>query len=588
MGTSATNVLWLSADRDVFSDAGTTAASNGNNVQQWNDRSGNGRNASQATLANRPGYITGIINSLPVLSFNNGNDDNLIATNVATANVASIWAVASYSTLPDPNPGILLGSPAGTGANAGVNDKCIGMWVSNAAGTQVWGRGIQSNNTTRNISQVTTLNASTFYIINNMYRSNAINQYVNNAAAGDNTGHDGTLKSWRDITIGRQGTESWNGNIAEVIFYNIEINSAQRIIIDNYLAAKYGLTLATNDVYDEDNSGFDFEVAGIGRVDASNIHNDAQGSGMVRILNPSGLGNNEFLMWGHNNGTAQATNTTDVPVGVAARFDRVWRVSEVSTSLAAVDVGSIDMRFDLSGLGSITASDLRLLVDTDNDGNFADETPISGASLVGGSVYQFTGVTAISNNRRFTIATINKGQTPLPVELVDFFLRNTGENNIELRWTTAAEINNKHFELNRSLDGEHWEELATIKGKTYSLGFTEYSFIDEHPYPNLSYYRIRQMDLDGTYKDFPMKSIYLDVSEPELSIFPNPAFTQVFVQGAAGELATVEIFNLLGKSESVNIRRISQYKIELDLSNLQSGVYLLKTNSSRRKIVKSE
>src|SRR5580692_2641587 len=57
--------LWLKADAGVYSDAGTTLATNGQTVQQWNDQSGNGRHATQATSGNRPTYNTGKFNSLP-------------------------------------------------------------------------------------------------------------------------------------------------------------------------------------------------------------------------------------------------------------------------------------------------------------------------------------------------------------------------------------------------------------------------------------------------------------------------------------------------------------------------------------------
>jgi hypothetical protein len=65
----------------------------------------------------------------------------------------------------------------------------------------------------------------------------------------------------------------------------------------NSLAAKYNIT--NNDIYKEDDiaeGNYGYEVAGRGRVDVSNIHNDAQGTGIVRSLNPSGIGDNEFLL----------------------------------------------------------------------------------------------------------------------------------------------------------------------------------------------------------------------------------------------------------------------------------------------------
>lgn len=594
VGSSATNVLWLSADNQVFNNAGTTLASSTDNVQQWNDRSGNNDHASQAVTASRPNYITNVVNGLPVIRFSAGND-HLMATSVSSANVASVWAVAAYASLPSSNPGILIGAPAGTGTNVGAGSKSIGMWVSSAAGTQVWGRGIQSNATSRDISQNTTLNSSTFYIINNIYRAaSSINQFVNNAAAGNNNSHNGTLSSWRDVTIGRQGNESWNGDIAEVIFFNTEVNSAQRIIIDNYLSAKYGLSLTSNDVYDKDNAGngnYDYEVAGIGRVDASNIHSDAQGSGIVRILNPGNLGNDEFLIWGHDNGSIQANNLTDVPTGVQGRMVRVWRVSEVNSSSASVDVGSIDIQFDLSGLGAITASDLRLLVDTDNDGFFNDETPITGASLISGNIYGFTAITAISNNVRFTLGTINKTQTPLPIELVSLSVSLNEFDVADINWITATEKNCDRFEIEKSLNAENWETVGILKGAVNSSVKQHYHLLDKYPYSQLAYYRIKQIDTDGNFTLSPLVSLDPDNRlNQKLQIYPNPSSGAFTIQSTSYVQTNIQIFDVTGKERKDydELRCLNNYKVFLNISTWKTGVYYIKFGTQVSKIVKME
>src|SRR5690606_17561572 len=134
------------------------------------------------------------------------------------------------------------------------------------------------------------------------------------------------------------------------------------------------LLLTENDIYQWDdaaNGNFDFDVAGIGRVDGLNMHTDAQGTGIVRMFNASGLHDDEYLMWGHDNGP-MVTVTTDVPPGVQGRLSRVWRVSETNGAGVAANVGTIDIQFDLSGLEPITASDLRLLIDHDGDGIFSE------------------------------------------------------------------------------------------------------------------------------------------------------------------------------------------------------------------------
>ncbi len=210
------------------------------------------------------------------------------------------------------------------------------------------------------------------------------------------------------------GTQGYSGDVTELIVFNQRVNSAQRIIVENYLSAKFGLFSTSNDVYDEDdaaNGDFDHDVAGIGRVDASNFHDDARGTGTIRISGPTDLDDNEFLLWGHNNSTLTITATTNIPVGISrARMDRMWRVSEVDLSGTSVDVGTIRMTIDMTGVTGFTTSDvLQLLIDTDNDGSFADETPIQNAVALGSNVYQFNSLVALTNNARFTFAvgTIN-------------------------------------------------------------------------------------------------------------------------------------------------------------------------------------
>ncbi len=591
VGNSTNNVLWLDPTFGVYSNAGTTLAVNNDNVQQWNDRSGNGRNASQGTAGNRPNYITNSLNGNPVIRNTSSNADRLVSTGLSSGNSASIWAIASYSTLPSANPGILQASPAGLSGSGGAADKVIGLWVSNAAGTRVWGRGVQSNNTQQNISQVTTLNSNTFYILNSIYRSNRIDQYVNNSAAGNNTSHNGTLRSWTDVAIGSQAGESWNGNIAEIIMYNTEVNSAQRIIIDNYLASKYGLSLGANEVYLQDNpanGNFDFEVAGIGRVDVSNLHTEAQGTGIVRILGASDLNDNEFLLWGHNNGVAGAVHYTDIPSSVDARFDRVWRVSEVNASGTAVDVGDVDMRWDLNGLGAITVTDLRLLVDTDNDGLFADETPKGGAIDLGGGIYEFSNVTELTNNVRFTIATINSVQTPLPIELVNFDARPIF-NEVLVSWQTASEINNDFFTVEKSTDGENWSFVGEMEGAGNSTSLLSYQTTDKSPYMGLSFYRLKQTDFDGKFSYSDVKTVNFITNINELIAFPNPTANVVTVQFPSIEIDAIQVIDMKGNdvTQFVEKEKISTITAKLDFSNLSKGSYTIVFKDKNCLIIKN-
>lgn len=382
----------------------------------WVDQSGNGYDA---LVGSAPTYsATGGGNGMPTVTFDNASNQYMyIPTNIEImpTNEVSVFVAGNYESSSD-NWASLISCYDDDAGNDGWaferdngNDR-LQFYVDG------WDNGCLRNFSSGQ-EEVWSI---VFNTSDNTIYANLSEDECTDGLSGPINYNGGTND---DVLIGT-GTDNsgpayfMDGDIAEIIIYDVAVNEAQRIIISNYLAAKYNISLTNNDCYDEDDNGdYDHDVAGIGRVDASNIHSDSRGTGIVRVQNPTDLNNDEFFMWGHDNGDAIATETSDVPGGgdpVDARFERVWRVSEArATTGAGRDVGSVDMLFDLSGKGNITAGDLRLLVDTDNDGIFSDETPISGASLVSGDIYQFDAVSSITNNDRFTIGTANALRTPL-------------------------------------------------------------------------------------------------------------------------------------------------------------------------------
>jgi len=387
------------------------------------------------------------------------------------------------------------------------------------------------------------------------------------------------------------GTNGFVGDVAEIIIFNVRVNSAQRIIIDNYLAAKYNLPLTSNDVFIQDNPAngdYDFDVAGIGRVDATNLHTDAQGTGIVRILNATDLNDNEFLLWGHDNGVAGAVHYTDIPASVDARFDRVWRVSEVNAAGTGVDVGSVEMRWNLNGLGPITVSDLRLLVDTDNDGIFADETPKGGAIDLGGGIYAFTGVTELTNNVRFTIATINSVQTPLPVELVSFDAKPT-ENSVLVTWQTASEINNDYFTVEKSGDGENWTFVGEQDGAGNSTSLKNYQMIDRNPIMGLSFYRLKQTDFDGKFSYSDVKAVNFINHSNTLTVYPNPTGDFVTIEYRNLAVDMLKIIDLRGNNLThlVEIQKINETTVKLNLTKLPKGSYSISIGDKNSMVIKN-
>ena len=412
VGNSTNNQMWLSGDFGTFTDNGSTPATiDGNRIQQWNDRSGNGRNATSNTLGNRPIFEDNAANGKPGLRFT-GNLFIDGSSPDITGNSGYTYLIAFRDTVTVPgstNNGsghFILDRPSAT-------NELVSLKPVNDAGPGNRYFYQKRNNTGGGLGGVPTstlVNSSTKIIqMRRDYNTN-YQVFYNNQIQGTLADNNGPTTP-PIPRLGRHATTAnggLRGYINEFVVYNFAINQAQTIIVNNYLAAKYGLTLSANDLYTMDNSGFsdyDHEVAGIGRVDASNLHNNAQGSGIVGISNPTNLDNDEFLLWGHDNGSLDFNNFTDLPDSSNfVRLSRTWRVSEVNSSNTAVDVGGIDLRINTSTLGTFPPSALRLLVDANNDGNFDDETLISGATDLGSGVYQFANVTAISNETRYTVA----------------------------------------------------------------------------------------------------------------------------------------------------------------------------------------
>jgi hypothetical protein len=599
VGNSSSNIIWVKADANIYSDAGTTPAISGDNVRQWNDVSGNGLNGFSTVVANQPEYELNVQNGYPGIRVNGNQFISFPAMGIA--NNSSLTYIMAFKDT-------AIGS-RGTNNN-GAGDYLIDrvsptneLFSLKLINPGVYGYQKRTNagSALGGVSTATAINTNAKAIEYRRDYGVDYQIFYNNSLEGSAAETNGPTtppapQIGRHCNYGNQGLR---GYIYEFIIYNEALNSAQTIIVNNYLAAKYGFTLSANDCYTRDNTGggdYDHDVAGIGRIDAANAHDDAQGSGIVRILNPTGLDNNEFLMWGHDNGVAQATNTVDLPTGVAARFDRVWRVSERNAdNTANVNVGDIDMRWDLSNLGTITASDLRLLIDTDNDGVFSDETPIAGATALGGDIYEFAsvsgGAAGIRNSRRFTIGTINKSETPLPVKLVSFEANLNGDR-VDLKWMTSSEINNDYFTIEKSIDAINWVDVITTNGAGNSNQAISYYEIDYDPTEGMSYYRLKQTDFDGQSEYFNIVPVKYEINSSgvgKINIFPSPSNT--------GETVSVEFVNISGEEFLVVLRDVLgkefYSKIHIDIvngkligvpidTNLPKGIYLITATSENQ------
>jgi hypothetical protein len=308
----------------------------------------------------------------------------------------------------------------------------------------------------------------------------------------------------------------FTGSVQELIhFSDAPVNNARRIIIDNHLSSKYDISLESNQFYNTAYADkYLNEVAGIGQFNTSESHTNAQGTSIVRISNPTSLDPGDYLIWGHDSVkyTAPAAPVSWLlPPGIHNALHRRWRVSELGG-----DVGDVDMRFDLSQWSIASPDDLYLMVDSD-DGDFVNAT-IYPATSFASNVALFSGIN-LNNGQWFTIGTSNSNN-PLPIELLTFEAL-PNENRVNLSWTTASEINSDYYVIERSKDMSYWTNITTQAGAGNSSILLKYSDVDLRPLSGISYYRLKQVDVDGTY-------IYSEAiavnraGEKEVIIYPNP------------------------------------------------------------------
>ncbi|MBL0103765.1 MAG: T9SS type A sorting domain-containing protein [Bacteroidetes bacterium] len=144
---------------------------------------------------------------------------------------------------------------------------------------------------------------------------------------------------------------------------------------------------------------------------------------------------------------------------------------------------------------------------------------------------------------------------------------------MNVSWTTASEINNDYFTVERSVNGNEWEIIQRVIGAGNSTNYLSYQFRDVNPRNGISFYRLRQTDYDGIEKVFPPQQVKLNFGE-KYAIYPNPASDYVYVKSTEEIDFRVSCFNSIGQKIAVNDIVAGQTSI-LTISDLPDGVYFI-------------
>ncbi len=177
--------------------------------------------------------------------------------------------------------------------------------------------------------------------------------------------------------------------------------------------------------------------------------------------------------------------------------------------------------------------------------------------------------------------------TPLPVELVSFSAQVGGEV-VNLKWRTETEVNNYGFDIERTVNPranqKEWTTIGFIEGHGNSNSPKDYSFADSDlSGANIIYYRLKQIDNDGTYEYSHEVEISI-ISPDKYSLgqnYPNPfnPSTKIHYKIAQSEFVNLSVYNVLGKEVVVLVNEIQSqgtYSVVFSADNLPGGVYFYK------------
>lgn len=350
LGDDETLAMWLRADKGSMT--------NGNNpiegdvIDQWINQ-GNGPDALQSDAVARPTFLseTNGINGMAALHFD-GEDDYLIAEGVLPGSNLSIFSLVEGDEINFNAHGWMASARQDNGfvLHPWENEPRFSTMMIDdegnyANGTQQYIGDASAPHIYGMIYERTEYYQKFFTIFDE-------NRWENNADIGP---RDAGVAV--DVKYGWDYDERFGqGKMSEHFIYNRRLYESHRTIVINYLSAKYGVDAGLVKRYFHSSRPYD--VAGIGRESAFDIHEDAQGTGIVRISDASNMGDEDYLIWGHD-GAAYEWEEDGYPI-LSQRLATTWGYTQTG------DLGEVIFRIAASAITE-PGDDFGLIVGSNDD-----------------------------------------------------------------------------------------------------------------------------------------------------------------------------------------------------------------------------
>ena len=176
----------------------------------------------------------------------------------------------------------------------------------------------------------------------------------------------------------------------------------------------------------------------------------------------------------------------------------------------------------------------------------------------------------------------------LPIKLAEFTAEKY-ERTAVLKWRTNTETNSDYFEIQRSTDATEWESIGKIAAAGESLTQRSYAFTDTTPFSGDNYYRLQQVDRDGTMDYSGVEVVkFEERTTGGILVYPNPASTSFYVESPYNEynILSIELFDMRSKKIFAQPTNSTQNRWQIDTNGLPAGTYLLNLTTPTETITK--
>ncbi|NNC83097.1 MAG: T9SS type A sorting domain-containing protein [Flavobacteriales bacterium] len=306
----------------------------------------------------------------------------------------------------------------------------------------------------------------------------------------------------------------------------------------------------------------------------------------------AGSGSIEFSTYHHDDVVANAPSDVNhmnqhpsgAPGGELFAMDRFWIIDAVNYTTKPSMV--LTLFYDEDELEGTMVETNMIIQRYNNTSDRWLDLNLTGLVVPNAPGNFISTVPIISDADFFRSWTISSSTNPLPIDLLSFNAECKGNGSVELTWSTASEINNSHFTLERSEDGIIWETFADmIHGAGNSSTQNDYTHLDNNPFRGLTYYRLTQTDFDGTSETFdPIVNDCDGVGFEIISALSPEGSDQIqlVVSAARDEAFDIEVMDMSGKSVlwTSNVAMFEGLNyLRLDKSDLGYGIYIIKLQS---------